>query len=115
MTPHLARPDNDQDVSRTSLEAFHEITLPQTKGQLENFARLRDVSQTSGRTWDRPPPEDSEKAESSKTGPPAYSPDCMRLPMPMPFQAPIPGGPRPTPTPPNDSGKEITPLSGEIH
>ena len=69
-----------------------------------------DASLADGRTWDGPPPEDgeSEKADSTKTGPPAYSPGSNTLthnipPMPVPLSPP-PSSFRVLPTPLNSSG-----------
>jgi hypothetical protein len=91
---HLARLDSGNvpsgSISLMTTDAIRE------KRELERRIRQREAI-TNGETWDEPPPE-SEKAESIKDGPPAYSPGSKSLthtipPLPPNGDHPLPDSP----------------------
>ena len=92
----LSGPDNAQALGGTSLVV---VDVSPTKSELDNDSRQREAGHTGGRMWDGPPPEESDKAESTKTGPPAYSPGSTP---PLPFS---PSGSRPSPVLSSGAGR----------
>ncbi|KAF8513978.1 hypothetical protein JB92DRAFT_180121 [Gautieria morchelliformis] len=104
----LPEPENGQVVSGAIPVISPDVL--RAKGELEARAQQPEVKQPGARTWDGPPPEESEKTESTKTGPPAYSPGDTQsippLPAPLPIPPAIPpAGIRPLPVPSGGAGR----------
>lgn len=88
-TSHMSGRSNQseyQSSSRTVVARPTPLRIEAIVKQLPVFERTprRGVpSPVQEQTWDDPPPEESERAESAKSGPPAYTPDS---PLPTPLE-----------------------------